>query len=424
MYPNPQDAVPLPPHPDVEQYRKRAKELVKACREGGNALSAWAARWIEALNALHPDLPDFTLRDTERRTGQITDFARARLGAECALSQAQFVIARAHGFASWTKLVQHIEALAGADPRRSAFERAAEAIVNGDLPALERLLAEHPGLVRERSTRDHNSTLLHYASANGVESYRQRTPPNILAIVRALLDAGAEVDAEADVYGGNSTTLALAVTSSHPRAAGLQIPLADLLIERGARIDPGIVKYCLANGCPEAAAHLAGRGAPVVGLEDAAGIGRLDLVRAQFEPPRTVSPADAAAALVMAAWYDQRDAVALLLDLGVDVAGRRAHEGNTALHVASYSGYPALVRLLLERGAPVEVTDYVYGTPPVVWALHAWLAENRRNADDYKAVLRLLVEAGAEVKRKWIDDARIRADPALFAALERRAVPD
>ena len=34
MYPNPQDAVPLPPHPDLEQYRKRAKELVKASRAG------------------------------------------------------------------------------------------------------------------------------------------------------------------------------------------------------------------------------------------------------------------------------------------------------------------------------------------------------------------------------------------------------
>ena len=29
MYPNPQDALPLPPRPSVEQYRKRAKDLVK-----------------------------------------------------------------------------------------------------------------------------------------------------------------------------------------------------------------------------------------------------------------------------------------------------------------------------------------------------------------------------------------------------------
>ena len=32
MFPNPQDALPLPQRPDIERYRKLAKELVKACR--------------------------------------------------------------------------------------------------------------------------------------------------------------------------------------------------------------------------------------------------------------------------------------------------------------------------------------------------------------------------------------------------------
>ena len=30
MYPNPQDALPLPPRPNLEQYKKLAKDLVKA----------------------------------------------------------------------------------------------------------------------------------------------------------------------------------------------------------------------------------------------------------------------------------------------------------------------------------------------------------------------------------------------------------
>ena len=34
MYPNPQDALPLPPRPNAQQYRKRAKELVKAGKSG------------------------------------------------------------------------------------------------------------------------------------------------------------------------------------------------------------------------------------------------------------------------------------------------------------------------------------------------------------------------------------------------------
>ena len=417
MYPNPQDAVPLPPRPDLEQYRKRAKELVKACRAGGDAITAWATTWVDALLALQPDLPDHARKDAGRRAGQVAAFASGRLGAECVLSQAQFVLARAHGFASWTKLVQHIEALAGGDRNVSAYERAAEAIVNGDLATLERLLKEQPGLVRERSTRDHNSTLLHYVSANGVESYRQKTPPNILAVARALLDVGAEVDAEADVYGRGATTLALAVTSSHPRAAGLQIPLADLLVERGARVDRDIVRYSLANGCPEAAAHMATLGAPV-GFEDAAGIGRVDLLATHFEPGRTVAASDAAAALITAAWYDQREAVAFLLDHGIDVGARRPHDGNTALHVASYSGHPALVEMLLARGAPVNVNDSVHGTPPLIWAMHAWLAEGRRNAADYRGIVRMLLAAGAEVKPEWVE--RVRGDAELFAELSRR----
>ena len=32
MLPNPQTALPLPPRPSLERYKKLAKELVKACR--------------------------------------------------------------------------------------------------------------------------------------------------------------------------------------------------------------------------------------------------------------------------------------------------------------------------------------------------------------------------------------------------------
>jgi len=49
MYPNPQDVLPLPPHPDVDHYRERAKELVKACRAGPEAIDTWATGWVEAL---------------------------------------------------------------------------------------------------------------------------------------------------------------------------------------------------------------------------------------------------------------------------------------------------------------------------------------------------------------------------------------
>jgi hypothetical protein len=401
MYPNPQDVLPLPPHPDLGQYRKRAKELVKASRAGDGAIRAWAARW------------------EPRDPGPLAEFARDRLArTDSALTQAQLVIARAHGFASWTRFARHVEERSRADSEVSAFERAADAIVSGETAALERLLAANPGLVRERSTRDHRATLLHYVSANGVENYRQKTPANIVAIARRLLDAGSEVDAEAEVYGGGATTLGLVVTSAHPRAAGVQHALADLLIERGARIERGIVRACLMNGCPEAAEHMAARGA-ALDLVGAAGIGRLDAMAKHLEAPGGASPTDGIAALRMATWYDRREAVAFLLDHGVDTGARDPTDGATALHLAAHHGNARLVELLLARGAPVNVNDAVHGSSPLAWALHAWLVERRPGpgAEAYRTVVRMLAGAGAAVGAEWLGDERVRGDPELRAAL-------
>ena len=50
MFPNPQDALPLPARPDLGQYKKQAKELVKACKSGApDAVRAWAGHWIKRL---------------------------------------------------------------------------------------------------------------------------------------------------------------------------------------------------------------------------------------------------------------------------------------------------------------------------------------------------------------------------------------
>lgn len=407
MYPNPQDVLPLPPRPDPHHYRKRAKDLARACRSGeADAIRRWAARWIGDLLSFQPGT--HRTADSEAadpRIDLVALFARERLGENCALSRAQFVIARAHGFESWPKLAAHLDALSGGTSPVSAFEEAADAIVQGDAAHLRRLLRESPELVRARSTREHRATLLHYVSANGVENFRQETPPNIVEIAKILLDAGAEVDAEAEVYGGGATALGLVVTSAHPRAAGVQNQLADLLLARGARLSGGIVRSCLMNGCPEAAEHVATRGAPV-DLQEAAGLGRVDLVRRHLEsdPPRE----KLVAALIMAAWYGRRDVAAILLDHGLE-PGARGTDGKTALHVAAYLAHVALAELLVERGAPLDVVDETYATPPFVWAMHAWLVEKKRGRDDdYRAVLRLLARAGATLEPEWLEDERVR----------------
>jgi hypothetical protein len=43
---------------------------------------------------------------------------------------------------------------------RNPFDEAAAAIVSGDIATLRRLLDERPELIRQRSSREHRSTLL------------------------------------------------------------------------------------------------------------------------------------------------------------------------------------------------------------------------------------------------------------------------
>ena len=56
-------------------------------------------------------------------------------------------------------------------------------------------------------------------------------------VTRSLLDAGADVNAVAGMYGGGSTTIALLITSSHPAEAGVVEEVVKVLLEAGAETD-------------------------------------------------------------------------------------------------------------------------------------------------------------------------------------------
>src|SRR5712691_6501688 len=191
---------------------------------------------------------------------------------------------------------------------------------------LTRLLHDEPELIRARSARRHHSTLLHYVGANGVEAFRQHTPQNAVAIAEVLLDAGAEVDTVADMYGG-STALGLVATSLHPKAAGVQRPLIQLLLDRGVALGHSaaaggrsLVHSCLANGRPEAAAYLASRGAPL-DFESAAGVGRLDVVQSFFSDEGAAKPSvtkgQMESALMSASVYGRTAVAEFLLARGL-----------------------------------------------------------------------------------------------------------
>ena len=439
MYPNPQEALPLPTRPNLEQYRKLAKDLAQACRSSDPAaIRSWAIRWIDKLATLQ-DAPRSLLRNEQEINGQVESIQQFALKtftrgteATCALTDAQFVIARAHGFLSWPKFVTHVESLGQARSIVSAYEQAVTAIVTGDVATLRRVLKEHPGVVRARSTREHGATLLHYVSANGVEGYRQVSPSNAGEMATILLEAGADVDAAADVYDGRCTPLGLVATSAPPFAAGVQKQVIEVLLNHGARMDlpgsagrhDGLVRSCLANGQPQAAEYLASRGAPL-DLSAAAGLGRLDVVKTFFNGDSDPAPQTTRTHLLEAFWmacgYGRANVVDFLLEHDVDVDSElRGHgEGHTGLHLAAFHGQTEVVKTLLHHGARVDVIDKTWGTPPLVWALTGWDIKGAASRDLYYAVVAQLVAAGASVTPDVLAWDKLRADPKMMAALTR-----
>lgn len=298
-------------------------------------------------------------------------------------ADAELAVAHGYSYRDWDALERHVAATL--DPRSPVhrFERAAEAAIDGDLAALDELLRADPGLARARSTRVtcfdppvHGATLLHYLAANGVEGHRQRSPRNAVEVARRLFAAGAEPDATAGMYGGACTTLSLLVSSSHPAEAGVQVPLVHALVDAGASVEGAgtawvsPVRTALVFGYPEAAEALVARGARVSTLSVAAGLGRTETVRA------LLPGADAGerhAALALAAQLGRAEAVALLLDAGEDPdrfnpQGLHAHA--TPLHHAALWGRMDVVRLLVERGARLDVRDRLWRGTPLGWARH------------------------------------------------------
>lgn len=294
---------------------------------------------------------------------------------------AKLALARWYDFYDWARLEEYVAAVAAPGPVQR-FERAVDAIVSGDIETLARLLREDPELVRARSSRVNffdppvnRSTLLHYLAANGVENYRQKSPPNAVAIARLLLAAGADPNALQDSYGGRNTTMAMLVSSSHPRLAGVQIGLIDTLVDYGASVEPlgegqcaDPVMTAIIHGSLEAALALERRGAHVDSLPAAAGLGRVDVVTRLLP---SASAAERHSALAVASQHGHTEIVTLLIDAGEDVnrfnpEGHHAHA--TPLHQAIANGHLDTAKLLVERGARVDVKDKIFKSTPLGWA--------------------------------------------------------
>jgi ankyrin repeat protein len=424
MFPNPQDALPLPPRPSLDQYKKRAKVLLKASESSDpGAIREWVKRWIDDLMRLCEAASESS--NSGLRSGDSVDalekFARERLAEQGTLASAQFVVARAHGFESWTGLARHVADIGQSHSPIGRFEQAADAVIAGDAEMLRRLLREDAGLIHARSTRRHRATLLHYVAANGVENYRQGTPGNIVAIAEILLRAGADVNAVADIYGG-STTLGLVATSGYPERAGVQNALLQALLDHGTVVDSPaasalLVNICLANGRIKAAEFLANRGARL-DMEGAAGLGRVDLVETLFDDADSAASGEQKErALLWACEYGRNEVVEFLVGRGVSVQSEGG-SGQTALHWAVIGGQVETIRLLLGRGASLEAENS-YGAGALGQAI--WSALHGGAAVDYLAAMSVLLKAGAKIREgtlAWIGQQEVASPSARLRVEE------
>jgi ankyrin repeat protein len=446
---------PLPAAPSLEQLRKQAKELVRERR--GNAplrlseaqltlareygFPSWPRlkAYVERVAGNGPGLTHAFVDEIgyyEDRAEGLRSVVRSGLESGIAIvrayhpalaeasdaeiramstADARLVLAREHGFASWSAFRRHVEGLAESD---EPFRRAFKAIEAGDRTALARLLDRYPGLVAARGT---NGNDLLGLAAGGRRNH---------ALVRELLERGADPSSAND----------RGWTPLHQAGYGNDTELACLLLDAGARTDLYAhgeggtpLAAALFWGNTKVADLLAEREIAPRNLRIAAGLGRLDLVRKLVRDDGSLSEAAGAArgfyrphtgfpiwqpsddpqeildeALVWAAKSDRVGVLGPLVELGAapdgdpyrgtpliwaaacghvaairrlvelgaepsrkaTFGGAEHGQGVTALHIAAQSGKLNAVEALLEAGADPTITDDLYEGPPAAWAEH------------------------------------------------------
>jgi ankyrin repeat protein len=311
----------LPAQPSFEQLRKQAKNLLKAYRAG----DATAVAEVERFE-----------RQPER--------------AKFALADAQRVLARAYGFANWTKLKHHVE---GVDAE--AFCAAVNA---GDRGLVRRLASTRPELVHIEAG-GWTGMPLHLAVLN-----------RDTEMVRVLMELGA--DARQGIWPHRDATT------------------ADIIArERGYDDVVAVIEQC-----EEARRRAASPpGATIDSQTDQ--INRL-ILRDRCDEAIKLLESDLS--LVGACSVEQPIN-------GVDC--RRLAQGTTPLHVAARKHNLQMIAWLLDRGASVDARDRNGQTPldtaatMAGWSAHgrdfSFMENSRLAPERFYETVRLLREHGAEL---------------------------
>ena len=215
-----------------------------------------------------------------------------------------------------------------------------------------------------------NATALHWAVWRGRSA----------AIVKALVDGGADVDA---VRHDGRTAYAIAVRS------GLT-EVASLLEARGAKTELS-AEDRFVGACVTASAE--------------------ELERLLAAHPGMIGSGDVQRLLPDLAMSHRTGAVRALLAAGVPV-DTRGDLGGTSLHWACWKGYADVVKAVLAKDASLTVEDtQFHGTPA------GWFGHGTRNCHegggDYAAVARLLIAAGATIAAADVPTGREEVDAVL-----------
>ena len=342
----------LPRSANLDHLRYQAKDLIR----GHGSLDPQAAQRIREF---HPHFRKATDRD-------IFD-VRFSLGA------AQLIVAREHGFATWARLKRHLEKPTPTETltrphhervENPAFRRAVELLDSGDVEGLRAHLKTRPDLIHQRVVFEggnyfRNPALLEFIAENPVR--HGQLPPNIVEVARVILQAGAESDQAA-----LNETLGLVSSGRVPRECQVQIPLIDLLCNFGADPNSGIPP-ALTHGEFEAVHSLIRRGARV-DFPVATALGRVEDARALLA---NAGREDRHRALALAAQFGHSEIVKLLLDAGEDPNRYNpmgSHSHSTPLHQAALAGHYDVVRLLVERGARLDLKDTIWQGTAAGWA--------------------------------------------------------
>ncbi len=222
---------------------------------------------------------------------------------------------------------------------------AGDAVQRGDLARLDELLAGHPWLC----TAAFGDEKCHRTLLHTVCEFPGRFP-NGAAVVRRLVAAGAEVDARSCFDGYTETAL-------HWAASCDDVAVLDALLDAGADIEaPGAEiggGTALGDACEfeswASAWRLVHRGAHTR-LRDAAALGMVEQVQRDLAVGSEASAEDISQALWSAAVGGQYTTSVMLGDCGADV-NWRGRDGRTPLDCAEEAFAPKLTAWLRDRGA-------------------------------------------------------------------------